>query len=133
MHSQKKSPILTAMRWFPILLFLAVSSALSGCRVYNQNILFQTKENIINNQDTIASKLQRAEKNYVIQAHDYIEIRLFTANGEALLNPMLPQDPNNSNQANGQNGRKDKARVLLLVVEILFLWRCPFFKCAKTV
>lgn len=92
------------MRWFPILLFLAISSTLSGCRIYNQNILFQTKENIINNRDTIASKLRKAETNYVIQPHDYIEVRLFTANGEALLNPMLPQDPNNPNQANGQNG-----------------------------
>ncbi len=53
------------------------------------------KENIINYKDSIAAKIQKAEKNYVIQPNDYLEIRLFTANGQALIQPITPPDPNN--------------------------------------
>jgi len=83
------------MRW---LYFFICLSALAGCRVYNQNILFQTTENIINNSDTIASTLHKVEKNYVVQPNDYLEVRIFTSNGEALMQPMTPIDPNNPNQ-----------------------------------
>jgi polysaccharide biosynthesis/export protein len=79
-----------------------------GCRVYNQNIMFKTKESIIQQEELINQSIRNAEKNYTIQKGDYIEVRVFTNKGEVILSPLQidPDNPNaqNQNQARGQGG-----------------------------
>lgn len=58
-----------------------------SCRLYNQNILFKTKENVISSKTQIEQIVSRAEKNYVIQKNDYIEIRVYTNKGEIIISP----------------------------------------------
>ncbi|MCU0445548.1 MAG: polysaccharide biosynthesis/export family protein [Microscillaceae bacterium] len=72
-----------------------------GCRVYNQNIMFQTKESIIQQEELINQNIRNAEKNYTIQKGDYIEVRVFTNKGEVILSP-LQIDPTNPNLTNIQ-------------------------------
>jgi polysaccharide biosynthesis/export protein len=88
--------------WFGLLLLNF------GCRVYNQNIMFKTKESIIQQEELINQSIRNAEKNYTIQKGDYIEVRVFTNKGEVILTP-LQIDPNNpnmqlQNQIGGQVG-----------------------------
>ena len=53
-----------SIRWtlLPLLCLFATS-----CQLYNQNILFKTKESIILNQTIIEGQLSKAEQNYLIQ------------------------------------------------------------------
>ncbi len=60
---------------------------LSGCRIYNQNIMFKTTKSIRANAPFIQAKIKGAEKNYLIQKGDYVEIRLYTNKGEIIMNP----------------------------------------------
>lgn len=76
------------MRFIYYLLLLGwLSAGLSGCRIYNQNIMFKTSKNIRINAPFIEAKMRGAEKNYVIQKGDYVEIRLYTNKGEIIMNP----------------------------------------------
>jgi polysaccharide export outer membrane protein len=86
----------------PLLLGLLMLSIGSGCRVYNQNILFSTKETIISGKPAIEAEIRKAEKNYIIQKNDYIEIQLFSDTGSFLIEPIVPTDPTSTNPAGNQ-------------------------------
>lgn len=75
------------MRLIVILCFVL---GISSCKVYNQNIMFKTKENIISSRTLIEGAVNVAEKNYLIQKNDYIEVRVFTNKGEIIISPPIP-------------------------------------------
>ncbi|NJL11978.1 MAG: hypothetical protein HC913_02530 [Microscillaceae bacterium] len=74
---------------------LAFIVGLFGCQVYNQNIMFRTKESIITQQDSIRAVQNSTERNYLIQKNDIIEVRVFTDSGEVIIDPPRVGDVNN--------------------------------------
>jgi len=62
---------------------------LSSCSSYKQNIMFKVPEGTVLKQQTEA-----AEKNYVIQINDQLQLEVYTNNGERLIDPdrKLTQD-----------------------------------------
>lgn len=72
------------LRFFSCFIF-SLALSLYSCRSYNQNIMFKTSG------DINAQKLQRsvatAERNYIIQPNDYIDVRVYTNKGERIFDP----------------------------------------------
>ncbi len=78
---------------------------MQSCRVYNQNIMFRTKENIISSRDSITQAQISAERNYLIQKNDYLEVRVFTDSGEVIIDPPRI-NPNTNIQNVGVQGQQ---------------------------
>jgi polysaccharide export outer membrane protein len=62
-----------------------------SCASYRQNIMFQVPEG-----KALKQSMDAAEKNYVIQKNDYLELEVFTNKGEKIIDPAFLQ-------ATGQN------------------------------
>ncbi len=100
-----------------ILCGIVLLTSFCACGVYNQNIMFKTKESVINNDKNIELAVLSAEGNYLIQKNDYIEVRVYDNQGEIIVTPpnpdslgnytgiigiqTPPNDPANSNPNNG--------------------------------
>jgi len=82
-----------------ILIFVAVSFC--SCRTYNQNIMFKTTGSV--NTDKLRQSLINVERNYVIQPNDYLDIRVYTNNGELIFDPNgeLPFGSSNGSNSGG--------------------------------
>ncbi len=66
--------------------------------------MFRTTENIITSRDSIQDAQAKAERNYLIQKNDYIEVRVFTDSGEVIIDPpRINPDAQNRGQM-GQMG-----------------------------
>jgi polysaccharide export outer membrane protein len=63
-------------------LFIVIVSGMS-CR--NHSRMFSTEKNMI--VDSIQKQIANAEKNYVIQKNDYLNVKIFTNRGERLIDP----------------------------------------------
>ena len=61
---------------------MLISFLMTSCNVYNQRTMFRTETSRI--PAGVALDAQRAEKNYVIQKNDYLEIFLYSNKGERL-------------------------------------------------
>lgn len=59
----------------------------SAARVHQQNILFRTDGAGRMDTARLRDVVNRAERNYLIQPNDYLEIRLYTNEGERILDP----------------------------------------------
>lgn len=68
---------------------------LGSCKVYKQNIIFQTDQSI--NAEAFAEEVSFAEGEYVIQAFDNIEVEVFTNKGERVIDPNLELSGSNGN------------------------------------
>jgi len=68
-----------------IILAAAFIGGLSSCGSLNQNNMFKTEGEVIN--DTILNAVSNAEKNYIIRKNDYLEISVFTNKGERIVDP----------------------------------------------
>lgn len=68
----------------PAALFLGSCSA---ARVHQQNILFRTDGAGRLDTAKLRDVVNRAERNYIIQPNDYLEVRLYTNEGERILDP----------------------------------------------
>jgi polysaccharide biosynthesis/export protein len=80
--------LLKIMRLIKNLLYYSLLLALlASCRIYNQNIMFKTTKSILANAPLINARIKGAEKNYLIQKGDYLEIRVYTNKGEIIMNP----------------------------------------------
>jgi len=62
---------------------LVVMLSSLGCR--NHSIMFSTEQNVL--VDSIQKQVIYAEKNYIIQKNDYLNIKIFTNRGERLIDP----------------------------------------------
>lgn len=54
---------------------------MASCSAYRQNIMFQTKSG------ALQQEVQKAESNYVIQKNDYLQIDIYTNEGERIIDP----------------------------------------------
>lgn len=70
--------------------------SLSGCKIYNQNILFKT-ETEIKSTSLLQGLVASAEQNYIIQKNDYITMNVYTNKGEVLIEPQPPLGVNGGN------------------------------------
>jgi polysaccharide export outer membrane protein len=90
------------MKYFLGIILLGMT--LQSCRVYNQNIMFKTTENIISARDSMQESQASAERNYLIQKNDYIEVRVFTDSGEVIIDPpRINSDIQNQGMNQGMN------------------------------
>jgi polysaccharide export outer membrane protein len=71
-----------------ILYFVAFAVLLSSCKIYNQNVIFKTETEL--NIPEVEALRAIAERNYIIKPDDFISVRLFSVEGEALVEPILP-------------------------------------------
>lgn len=71
--------------------FLAFSASLFlfSCASYKQNIMFKVKDG-----QALKAEVNAAEKNYIIQKNDQLELDVYTSKGERLIDPdaYLKQD-----------------------------------------
>ena len=65
--------------WLVLAAFCAVS-----CATYKQNIMFK-----IDDPSVVQQQVAAAEKNYVIQKNDLLELDVYTNNGERIIDPDL--------------------------------------------
>lgn len=68
--------------------FLTIGIFCSGCSSYKQNIMFRLPENYNINQ-----QVQDIEANYTIQKNDYLQLDVFTNQGERIIDPGLSSIP----------------------------------------
>jgi len=66
------------------LLFIALTLSAASCASYKENIMFKTDDTTV-----LEKQVQTAEKNYVIQRNDLLELEVYTNNGERLIDPDL--------------------------------------------
>lgn len=69
---------------FPAVLLLGSCSA---ARVHQQNILFRADGEGRLDTAKLRDVVNRAERNYIIQPNDYLEVRVYTNEGERILDP----------------------------------------------
>jgi polysaccharide export outer membrane protein len=75
---RKMNQIITAF----LLLF-----GFASCGIYNQNLMFQTVDNKPIVGDSIVKKIAETEGNYLINASDLLELKIYTNKGERLVDP----------------------------------------------
>lgn len=63
-------------------LFFICCTLLCSCQSYKQNILFKVDENTAINEELVSEN-----KNRIIDAGDYLQIEVFTGNGEKIIDP----------------------------------------------
>ena len=73
---------------------------LSSCGAYNQNVMFKTDMQRL--PATLATSVSLAEKNYLIQKNDYLEVQLFANKGENLINFNIQTYGSGNNTITGQ-------------------------------
>jgi polysaccharide biosynthesis/export protein len=66
-------------------LTICILISLCSCRAYKQNIMFRTDGDV--NSDKLKASLANAEKNYIIQPNDLLDVQVFTNKGERILDP----------------------------------------------
>ena len=67
-----------------VFLFLLITY-LSSCNVYRNRIMFKTDVEVV--PERLALAVQEAEENYTIQKNDFIELNVYTNEGEVIIDP----------------------------------------------
>lgn len=75
-------------------ILLSILALLSSCKVYKQNIIFQTEQSI--NTEAFSENIALIEGNYYLKAYDKISVEVFTNQGERIIDP--------NNELTGQMG-----------------------------
>jgi len=73
--------------WVLCVPFAFLASSCAKSIYYRQNILFRTTGGEGIDTTRLRAVVNRAERNYLIQPNDYLQIRVFTNNGERILDP----------------------------------------------
>jgi polysaccharide export outer membrane protein len=68
-----------------IILFLCVAGLLSSCGIYKNRILFRTETELI--PENVLLAVEDAKSNYTLQENDYIEVEVYTNEGELIIDP----------------------------------------------
>lgn len=58
---------------------------LSSCKSYKQNLMFKTDEGFV--ATTLSAEARALERNYTIQPNDRIKVKVYTKNGEMIIDP----------------------------------------------
>lgn len=72
---------------------------LSSCKVYRQNILFTTDDEL--STSAAAMAIHEAESSYIIRPQDYLQVEVFTNRGERIIDPnfeLIEESSINRNQ-----------------------------------
>lgn len=106
------------------LIFLISIVFLSSCKVYRQNILFTTDDELLTSAASIA--IHEAESSYIIKPYDYLQIEVFTNKGERIIDPnfeLIEENATNRNQNRPQPNFLVKAdgSVMLPILGEVFL------------
>lgn len=86
------SPIKTALNSLRSVYFLVVLAVVSvGCGSYKQNLMLQTPEDF--KSAKVSKEVRDAERNYVIQKNDLLQLDVYANKGERIIdpNPQLSQ------------------------------------------
>lgn len=89
------------------LFLMALLSATISCGSYKQNIMFKTPENF--QSATITPEAVKVIQDYRIQQNDYLNIDVYSNNGERIIDP----NPELSNTTNIQQGENQKLKFLV--------------------
>ncbi|WKN29655.1 polysaccharide biosynthesis/export family protein [Porifericola rhodea] len=85
---------------------------MSACGAYKNRILFQTETEVV--PENVALALEDANSNYVLQPNDYIEVKVYTNDGELIIDPnneiMRELNSGNNNQ---QFRQQEKPKFLI--------------------
>lgn len=84
------------------------AGALSSCNVYKQHYMFKIEEG--EDLSFLSAAVSVAERNYLIQPNDFLEIRVFTNKGERLI------DPNFELRTEGGQARQNMEQPRFLVL-----------------
>lgn len=76
---------ITVLKSAIVVVVTAFFFGLSSCGSLNQNVMFKTDGEVLN--DTILNAISDAEKNYIIRKNDYLEISVYTNKGERIVDP----------------------------------------------
>ncbi|MEK6477375.1 polysaccharide biosynthesis/export family protein [Catalinimonas sp. 4WD22] len=68
-----------------VVLFLCATGLLSGCGIYKNRILFRTETELI--PENVLLAVEDAKSNYTLQENDYIEVEVYTNEGELIIDP----------------------------------------------
>jgi polysaccharide biosynthesis/export protein len=82
-----------------------VSLLFMSCARYRQNILFQVNEESV--YDSLVVQSNELEKNYIIKANDFLNVSVYTSNGEVLIDPeskYASDGGGNANSTQADNG-----------------------------
>lgn len=67
--------------------YVLLMSSCASSKAYRQNILFRTDGGAGLDTTKLRSIVNRAQRNYIIQPNDYLDVRVFTNGGERILDP----------------------------------------------
>src|SRR5690606_2636138 len=84
-------------------IFLISTVCLCSCKVYKQNILFNTDDELLTSAAQMA--VHEAESSYIIKPYDYLQIEVFTNKGERIIDPnfeLVEENLNNRTQSRPQ-------------------------------
>ncbi|OUJ75112.1 polysaccharide biosynthesis/export family protein [Hymenobacter crusticola] len=85
--------------WLLCVPFALLASSCAKSIYYRQNILLRTTGGSAIDTTKLRDVVNRAERNYIIQPNDYLQVQVFTNNGERIL------DPNGELQFGSQAGQ----------------------------
>ncbi|OWP64923.1 polysaccharide export protein EpsE [Hymenobacter amundsenii] len=93
--------------WLLVAPAALVLGSCATARVHQQNILFRTDGAGRMDTARLRDVVNRAERNYIIQPNDYLEVRVYTNNGERIIDPngeLMIGMPNGGIQSGGISG-----------------------------
>lgn len=79
---------------------LIAGLSLASCSAYKQNIMFNHDENF--QAAKLTAEARALERNYTIQPNDLVQVKVYTKNGEMIIDPeyQLSKEFNTNNQQN---------------------------------
>lgn len=92
--------------FYRIFISIVIGGLLIGCGAYKQNIMFRTPEGFTNQ---LESGITKAEHSYVIRKNDYLSLRVYSNNGEKLIDP----NPEMSQSQAGVTGTTNEIQYLV--------------------
>ena len=95
---------------------LLLAIMLCSCKVYKRDIMFRLNEEF--SEEDLALSLDQAERNYHLQPNDWIELLVFTNEGERIVDPNNEfgiGGANNINNQQNQFGRNGGIKYLIQV------------------
>lgn len=83
-----------------LILILFAGFSLGSCTAYKQNIMFSHDENF--QAAKLSAEARALERNYTIQPNDLIQVKVYTKNGEMIIDPEyeLSKELNTNNRQN---------------------------------
>lgn len=98
-----------------IVFFLCIAGLLSSCGIYKNRILFRTDTELI--PENVLLAVEDAKSNYTLQENDYIEVEVYTNEGELIIDPNNEIRRELNSGAGNQQFRQQQERPQFLIRE----------------